>query len=181
MPWIDENHPNPRYGKAIFDEEEEAVQELMVILGGTDATQVVKNKIGTIIDELVRADKEIAFIAIFDAKAKGSTDCRVMHEIKEADGEYSEALKAIINGNCDRAVEEFGNAWMRAQHAMKKAFGDVNADGKVNLSDCIIVANALRSCPGKPKWNPMADLNGDNKVDLRDLAIVSTNFGNDYS
>jgi hypothetical protein len=178
--WIDENHPNPKCGKQVFDKEEEAVLELMVILRGTDATQAVKNKIRTVIDELVRADKEIALIAILDAKAKGSTDCRVIHEIKEAQEEYSEALNAIIKGNYDRAVEEFEHAWIRAQHAMKKQFGDVNADGKVNLIDCIILANAFGSCPGQPKWNPMADLNGDNKVDLRDCLIVCANLWNVY-
>ncbi len=180
-PWIDENHLNPKYGKQVFDKEKEAVLELMEILRGTDATQTVKNKIRTAMDELVRADKEIALIAIFDAKAKGSTDCRVIHEIKEADEEYSEALKAITKGNYDHAVEEFEHAWIRAQHAMKKQFGDVNADGEVNLMDCIIAAKALGSCPGQRNWNPMADLNGDNKVDMRDCIIICANIWNVYN
>jgi hypothetical protein len=179
-PWIDENHPNPKYGKQVFDKEKEAVLELLEVLRGTDAAQAVKNKIKAVIDELVRADKEIAVIAIFDAKAKGSTDCRVIHEIKEADEEYSEALNAIIKGNYDRAVEEFGHAWIRAQHAMKKQFGDVNADCRVNLIDCIIVANAFGSCPGQRNWNLMADLNGDNKIDMRDCLIVCVNLWNVY-
>jgi squalene-hopene/tetraprenyl-beta-curcumene cyclase len=180
-PWIDENHPNPKYGKQVFDKEKEAVLELMIILRGTDATQTVKNKIRTVIDELVQADKEIALIAIFDAKAKGSTDCRVIHEIKEADEEYSEALNAITKGNYDHAVKEFEHAWIRAQHAMKKQFGDVDADGKVNLMDCIIVANAFGSCPGQRNWNPMADLNGDNKVDMKDCLIICANIWNVYN
>ena len=99
-----------RSGKQVFDKEKVARLELMQLLRGTDASQTVKNKIRTVIDELVRADKEIAFIAIFDAKAKGSTDCRVIHEIKEADEEYSEALNAITKGNYDHAVEEFEHA-----------------------------------------------------------------------
>jgi hypothetical protein len=64
---------------------------------------------------------------------------------------------------------------------MKRQFGDANADGKVNLCDCITVANAFGSCSGKPKWNPTADLNGDNKVDLKDYIIVSANFGKVYN
>jgi uncharacterized protein YlzI (FlbEa/FlbD family) len=179
--WVDENHPNTKYCIKIFDSEKAAVQELMTIINGKAVTQTVKNKITAVIDKLVKADKEIALVAICEAEAKGSTDPRVIHEIKEAHKEYNQALTAIANRNYGSAVEEFKHAWMRAQHAMKKQFGDVNTDGKVNLSDCITVANAFGSYPGKPKWNPMADLNGDNKVDLKDYIIVTTNFGKVYN
>jgi len=50
---------------------------------------------------------------------------------------------------------------------------DVNRDGKVNLIDALIVAKALGTRPGQPRWNPAADVNGDLRVDLRDLVIVA--------
>jgi hypothetical protein len=59
--------------------------------------------------------------------------------------------------------------------------GDVNLDGKVNLADLVIIAKALGSTPGSPRWNPNCDLNGDGKVNLQDLFMALNNFGNTAS
>ncbi len=50
--------------------------------------------------------------------------------------------------------------------------GDVDGSGKVTGRDIAIVARALGSSPGKPRWNPAADVNHDGKVSLLDLKIV---------
>lgn len=50
---------------------------------------------------------------------------------------------------------------------------DVDGDGEVTLHDVFLVANALGSKPGRPRWNPDADVNGDGRVDLRDLLLVA--------
>jgi parallel beta-helix repeat protein len=55
--------------------------------------------------------------------------------------------------------------------------GDVNGDGKVNILDAILLANAFNSRPGDVNWNPNADFNGDEKVNILDAIILSSNFG----
>lgn len=63
---------------------------------------------------------------------------------------------------------------------VKPAFavvGDVNKDGKVDITDVAIVSKAFGSTPSSPKWNPLADLNGDGVIDIGDLATVTAHFG----
>jgi len=55
--------------------------------------------------------------------------------------------------------------------------GDVNGDGKVDIKDMAVVAQAFGSYTGHPKYNPAADVNQDGWVDIRDLAMVAKNFG----
>jgi len=58
-----------------------------------------------------------------------------------------------------------------------KIMGDINSDGKVDIRDVAIVAQAFGSYPGHPRWNPDADLDRNGKVDIRDLAMCASNFG----
>ena len=55
--------------------------------------------------------------------------------------------------------------------------GDVNVDGKVDIKDIAITAEAFGSFPGHQRWNPQADINRDNKIDITDIALVCGNFG----
>jgi hypothetical protein len=61
--------------------------------------------------------------------------------------------------------------------------GDINLDGKVDITDIAIVSHAFGSFPGKWNWDPRADLTGptylvpDGKVDIMDLAVVSKHYG----
>ncbi len=55
--------------------------------------------------------------------------------------------------------------------------GDINADGKVNVLDLIIVAMALGATPSSPKWNPNADLNNDNIINVLDLILIASQLG----
>ena len=55
--------------------------------------------------------------------------------------------------------------------------GDLNSDGKVNISDLFIVAKAYGTKPEDPKWNPLADLNNDNIINILDLIHVARNYG----
>lgn len=50
--------------------------------------------------------------------------------------------------------------------------GDVDGNGHVGLNDLVLVARALFSTPGRPRWNPAADLNHNGIVDPHDLLIV---------
>ena len=54
---------------------------------------------------------------------------------------------------------------------------DFNLDGKVNLADLVILANAYGSKPGDPRWNAAADIKNDGKVDLADLVTFAFHYG----
>lgn len=54
--------------------------------------------------------------------------------------------------------------------------GDVNGDRKVEISDLIIMVNAIPSAPGWPNWNPNADINDDGFVDLADIVKCIKNI-----
>lgn len=55
--------------------------------------------------------------------------------------------------------------------------GDVNGDGKVDMSDIMTIVNAFGSYPGHPRWNPDCDLNHDGRIDLADVVLALMNFG----
>jgi hypothetical protein len=117
--WVDDFHLT-KCGYKVFYEEKQAVHYLIKILRDKKETTVVKEVVQAVIGRLLQADKLLAEMAIREAKAMGSTDPRVIHEIKEADEEFSEALSDIGKGRFEHAIEEFKEAWMHAQHAMKK-------------------------------------------------------------
>jgi len=51
--------------------------------------------------------------------------------------------------------------------------GDINGDGKVDVSD----AARLIAAWGKPNLDPEADINGDGSVNIRDAVMIIQNFG----
>jgi hypothetical protein len=55
--------------------------------------------------------------------------------------------------------------------------GDLNGNGKVDVSDIAIVGLAFGSYPEHPRWNPAADVNKDQAVDIRDVALTAQRFG----
>jgi hypothetical protein len=55
--------------------------------------------------------------------------------------------------------------------------GDVDGNGRVNVSDVAIVGLAFGSYPGHSRWNPAADVNKDQTVDIRDVALTAQRFG----
>ena len=58
--------------------------------------------------------------------------------------------------------------------------GDINDDGKVDVTDLFTLGKAFGSTGGPPpslNWNPDTDLNGDNVVDTLDLSTLNENYG----
>jgi hypothetical protein len=55
-------------------------------------------------------------------------------------------------------------------------FGDLNADGRLDMADIAIAAAAFGSYPGHPRWNPSADVNKDYVVNLFDIALIAQRF-----
>jgi hypothetical protein len=58
--------------------------------------------------------------------------------------------------------------------------GDMNMDGKVDITDCILTANYFGSYPGHPRWNPVVDENEDGRINILDLIAIVRNFGKTY-
>jgi archaellum component FlaG (FlaF/FlaG flagellin family) len=58
-----------------------------------------------------------------------------------------------------------------------KIWGDINNDGKVDITDMATLAIAFGSYPGHPRWNPDADLTLDQKIDILDLALAASHYG----
>jgi len=56
--------------------------------------------------------------------------------------------------------------------------GDLNGDGKVNLQDLVLLANAYGSKPGDSNWNPNADLAPPyGIISLTDLVTLALHYG----
>ena len=55
--------------------------------------------------------------------------------------------------------------------------GDVNGEGKVDMTDVMTLVSAFGSYPGHPRWNPACDLNQDGRIDLADIVLALMNFG----
>ncbi len=64
-----------------------------------------------------------------------------------------------------------------------KLIGDMDCNGKIDITDVATVSKAFGTRPGNPRWNPAADISGpipevpDGKVDITDVALVSRAFG----
>jgi hypothetical protein len=119
--WVDDSHLSPKLGHRVFDEERQAVERLMEILRDSKEKQPVKDQVLAVINELMKADELLARNAIDDAKALGSTDPRVVHEIAEADKEVAKAVKGVGEKHYNKTVQHFCKAWKHAQNAIKKA------------------------------------------------------------
>jgi hypothetical protein len=64
--------------------------------------------------------------------------------------------------------------------------GDINGDGKVDITDVAKVTAAFGSwgpnylypgSPPSPRWNPACDINRDDRIDILDVARVTASFG----
>jgi uncharacterized protein YfaS (alpha-2-macroglobulin family) len=53
---------------------------------------------------------------------------------------------------------------------------DINGDGKVNILDITLVAQAWGSYPGHPRWNPKCDLDGNGVVNIIDITMVAREY-----
>jgi len=59
--------------------------------------------------------------------------------------------------------------------------GDLNGDGKVNLADLVLFADAYGSKPGDLNWNPLADIAPPyGNIGLTDLVTLAMHYGQHY-
>ncbi len=53
---------------------------------------------------------------------------------------------------------------------------DINGDGKVNILDITLVAQAWGSHSGEPRWNPKCDLDGNGVINIIDITMVAREY-----
>jgi parallel beta-helix repeat protein len=76
-----------------------------------------------------------------------------------------------VPGETDTDDNTFVDGWVVV--AMP---GDINADGIVDIFDCVRIALAFSATPHDPNWDPNADITNDNLIDIFDLVIIALHF-----
>jgi hypothetical protein len=77
-----------------------------------------------------------------------------------------------VPGETDTDDNTFVDGWVVV--AMP---GDINADGIVDIFDCVRIALAFSATSHDPNWDPNADIDNSNLIDIFDLVIVAIHFG----
>jgi hypothetical protein len=120
--WIDAIHLNPVKGVLVFDNENVAVLKLEAAMK-IDLT--VKEEIKSVTEKLVDADKQIATVAINDAKdivVENALKKRIVNrEIARAEEEKQKAEGYLDKDMPAIAIGHFKLAWIHAQTAIKIA------------------------------------------------------------
>jgi hypothetical protein len=92
--------------------------------------------------------------------------------------------KGIMRGNVTLTVSGnliYGIPFEGCDVIAVRMPGDLNMDGKVDITDISIASRAFGSYPSHSRWNPIADENEDNKIDIADIALTCRNFGKTYN
>lgn len=113
---------------------------------------------------VVRLDQTAAVQTGADGKFSFNFVAPGMHLVRaDFSGYLCSAITLIVTAGqeVDTGVEELPG-------------GDANPDGRVDLSDLVLVAQHYGE---SPPTDPRADLNGDGTVDLPDLVLVGRNYG----
>jgi len=65
--------------------------------------------------------------------------------------------------------------------SVSSLYGDVNCNGKVNISDIVQAAASYLSKENEPNWNPNANFAPPyNSIDIFDLVTIAANYGKTY-
>lgn len=121
--WEDNDHLSSK-GIKVFEEEKTAVHELM---------KINELDVSTSIDALVEADRMLAQIAI-DETVNDKDKAKAV-------GEMDKALDETSNGNFDKAIEHYKQAWHQATKALKnqaKSFANSDVEEGSELVDSAI-------------------------------------------
>ena len=79
----------------------------------------------------------------------------------------------VIDGNNEDRYPLMNPYWNPA---------DVNHDLKVNIYDAVLICDAYKSRPGKPKWNPHCDIAEPyGIIDIFDVVMMAGSYGEEYN
>jgi len=116
-----------------------------------------------------------------DVNGDGVVDIKDLAIVAEAFGSYPGHCRwntgADIDANGRVNIVDTTMVCLKFGVNTHTLFGDLNGDGKVDIKDLVIVAEAFGSFPGHPRWNSKADVNQDSKVDMQDMLLVASHFG----
>jgi len=123
--WIDDSHIACKHGNSVFDEEKEAVKNLMKVSNPKhkdtyDAS--IKPAIDDMITKIADADKLLASTLISEANALTKKDLK---EIADANREIMKAEEDRTAGDFDKAIDGYKKGW---QHAKKASYQDTGCD-----------------------------------------------------
>jgi parallel beta-helix repeat protein len=82
------------------------------------------------------------------------------------------AYASPVPGEIDTSDNTFVDGWV-----VVAMVGDINADGIVDIFDCVRIALAFSATSHDPNWDPNADIDNSNLIDIFDLVIVAIHFG----
>jgi parallel beta-helix repeat protein len=101
----------------------------------------------------------------------GTDLCSGTYQNETGSDGIGDAPYVIDDSNLDRYP--LMNLWYHT-------LGDINFDGKVSLTDLVLLANAYGSKLGDTKWNPNADIDNNGTVGLSDLVALAKHYGQHY-
>jgi DNA/RNA endonuclease G (NUC1) len=112
--WIDASHLDPRKGDKVFDEDAQAVREL-VRLKREGHSAIPDSLLQGFIDSLVKATRLLAETTIGEAVTAGGDS----GDIAKANADLAEGNQDAALGRPEKAIEDYGAAWRRALGAVK--------------------------------------------------------------
>ncbi|MBZ5559902.1 MAG: multicopper oxidase domain-containing protein [Acidobacteriia bacterium] len=107
-------HRHALDGERVFEEEEDAVDELQEIVHSRRSA-IPDATLQSMIDTLVQADRILATTAVNDAIAAHGN----AHEIAEAQAEAATAALDVTRGRFESAIEHYELAWKEAQDSRR--------------------------------------------------------------
>jgi hypothetical protein len=112
--WVDASHLDPKKGDKVFDEDKQAVHELVRLMREGHSA-IPDALLQGFIDQLVKATRLLAETAIGDAVAAGGDP----GDIAKANADLAEGNQDASLGRPEKAIDDYGAAWRRARGAVK--------------------------------------------------------------
>jgi len=113
-----------------------------------------------------------SWVLFSDLESKSPVDPKDLNNTFWFDKSTGHAVKHL-----EYETDGIWNAILSATNIPIGVPGDVNGDGKVDVSDLFDLSNSYGSDPSTPNWDPYCDFNKDNRVEALDLYIFSKNYG----
>jgi hypothetical protein len=166
--WLDGNHLVAKKGKKVFDEEEDAVDELRDILKDIKDHDSAQSAvvIQDLINRLVAIDRALAVISVDEAEAAGASAKKIKEDREEiADGDEDAA-----EGRPDKAIKHYRDAWA---HAVKlKVSGahvmfNAAVGFQLHFTGLAGEQYVIEASSDFVHWSPVASITADVNGDIR--------------
>jgi thermitase len=90
---------------------------------------------------------------------------------------HNYTVAAVANA---KGEKETGNNRLTLGPVRVRIVGDANADGKVDIFDCILASNAFGASSSEPEYQVFCDVNQDGLIDIFDMIQFAIHFGEGY-